>query len=62
MNKETFGVAGKRGYNSGYRGHNRGYNNRGYYNNIFRIFAQSNFIQEDSDLTVDIVSEFQTVR
>merc|ERR1711863_243995 len=29
LNKETFGVAGNRGY----RGYNRGYNNRGYYNN-----------------------------
>jgi len=32
LNKETFGVAGNRGYNRGYRGYNRGYNNRGYYN------------------------------
>merc|ERR1712141_368399 len=31
LNKETFGVAGNRGYNRGYRGYNRGYNNRGYY-------------------------------
>merc|ERR1712050_633561 len=28
LNKETFGVAGNRGYNRGYRGYNRGYNNR----------------------------------
>merc|ERR1712226_1204978 len=33
LNKETFGVAGNRGYNRGYRGYNGGYNNRGYYNN-----------------------------
>merc|ERR1712087_778715 len=32
LNKETFGVAGNRGYNRGYRGYNRGYNNRGYNN------------------------------
>merc|ERR1712045_478236 len=32
LNKETFGVAGNRGYNRGYRGYNRGYNNQGYNN------------------------------
>ena len=30
LNKETFGVAGNRGYNRGYRGYNRGYSIEGY--------------------------------